>query len=100
MEGDQMAFAPLPGREADQQVEVKSIPHPEVDSDRLVLCRSMKRREKERAMLSNAEERFLAETEALRQRVDHGRLKDAEKILKAIGRLMAKHPRVARFHEV
>ena len=93
-------FAPLPGREADQQVEVKSIPHPEVDSDRLVLCRSMKRREKERAMLSNAEERFLAETEALRQRIDHGRLKDAEKILKAIGRLMAKHPRVARFHEV
>jgi len=93
-------FAPLPGRAADQQVEVKSIPHPEAADDQLVLCRSMKRREKEQAIISKAEQRFLMDLEALRDRVARGRLKDSEKILKAIGRLLAKHPRVARFHEV
>jgi len=93
-------FVALPGRRADEQVEVKNIPHPDSADDRLVLCRSMKRREKERSMLSSAEARFLAAAEALRKRVDHGRLKDREKILKAIGRLMAKHPRAARFHEL
>lgn len=93
-------FTPLPGRDADEQVEVKTIAHPDVPEDRLVLCRSMKRREKEQAMISKAEERFLKEGEALRIRVHQGRLKDPEKILKKIGGLLAKHPRVARFYEV
>jgi transposase len=93
-------FTPLAGRDADQQVEVKTIAHPDMDEDRLVLCRSMKRREKEQAMISKAEERFIKDAEALRARVAQGRLKDPEKILKKIGGLLAKHPRVARFHEV
>lgn len=93
-------FTPLPRRDADQQVEVKTIAHPDMADDRLVLCRSMKRREKEQAMISKAEERFIKEAEALRARVAQGRLKDPEKILKKIGGLLAKHPRVARFHEV
>ena len=93
-------FTPLPGRDADEQVEVKTIVHPELPDDRLVLCRSMKRREKEQAMISKAEERFLKDAEALRARVAQGRLKDPEKILKKIGGLLTKHPRVARFHEV
>lgn len=93
-------FTPLPGRDADEQVEVKTVAHPETAEDRLVLCRSMKRREKEQAMISKAEERFLNDAEALRARVAQGRLKDPEKILKKIGGLSAKHPRVARFYEV
>lgn len=93
-------FTPLLGRDADKQVEVKTIAHPEVADDRLVLCRSMKRREKEQAMISKAEERFFKDAEALRVRVWQGRLKDPEKVLKKIGGLLAKHPRVARFHEV
>ena len=93
-------FVPLPGRDEDQQVEVKSIAHPEAEGDRLVLCRSGKRRDKEQAMLSNAEKRFLAEAGKLRQRVTLGRLRDKDKILKAIGRVLAKHPRVARFYQL
>lgn len=93
-------FVPLPGRDEDQQVEVKSIAHPDMQGDRLVLCRSSKRRDKEQAMLSNAEKRFLAEVEKLRQRVVLGRLKNKDKILKAIGRVLAKHPRVARFYQL
>jgi transposase len=93
-------FTPLAGRDADEQVQVKTIEHPDMADDRLVLCRSMKRREKEQAMISKAEERFLKDAESLRVRVAQGRLKDPEKILKKIGGLLAKHPRVARFHEV
>ncbi len=77
-----------------------SIAHPEAEGDRLVLCRSGKRRDKEQAMLSNAEKRFLAEAGKLRQRVTLGRLRDKDKILKAIGSVLAKHPRVARFHQL
>jgi len=93
-------FAVLPGRKESQQVEVKSIAHPEVEGDRLVLCRSKKRRDKEQAMLSTAEKRFLAEVEKLRQRVTLGQLKDKDKIHKAIGRVLAKHPRVARYYQL
>jgi transposase len=93
-------FEPLPGRDEDKKVEVKSIAHPEAPDDRLVLCRSSKRRDKEQAMLSNAEKRFLADVEKLRQRVSLGRLKDKDKILKAIGRVLAKHPRAARFYQI
>ena len=93
-------FEPLPGRDKDKQVEVKSIAHPEAPDDRLVLCRSSKRRDKEQAMLSNAEKRFLADVGKLRHRVSLGRLRDKDKILKAIGRVLAKHPRVARFYQI
>jgi transposase len=65
-----------------------------------VLCRSALRREKETAMLSSAESRFLADIDALRKRIEEGRLKDAAKIERAIGRLQKKHPRANRFYEL
>ena len=78
-------------------VEVRSIPDPENPGGVLVLCRSALRREKELAMISKAENRYLADTVALRERIAKGLLKDAAKIQRAIGRLEKKHPRVARF---
>ncbi len=72
---------------------------PDPDS-RLVLCRSMKRREKEDSMISTAERRFIDDATALEKRVSSGRLKDHDKTVKAIGRLLQKHPRVARFYDV
>lgn len=97
---DQPGFEALPGRDNDEQVEVKSMADPDRPEDQLVLCRSMKRREKERAMISTAEKRFLRDAEALRKRVAQGRLKDPTKIDKAIGRMAQKHPRVSRFYRV
>lgn len=97
---DQPGFESLPGRDDDEQVEVKSMADPDRPEDQLILCRSMKRREKERAMISTAEKRFLKDAEALRKRVAQGRLKDATKIDKAIGRMAQKHPRVSRFYRV
>lgn len=90
-------FEQVPGREPSAPVEVRSIPDPENPGGVLVLCRSALRREKELAMISKAETRYLADTVALRERIAKGLLKDAAKIQRAIGRLEKEHPRVARF---
>jgi transposase len=92
-------FSPLPGRKADKQVEVKRIADPENEDRRLVLCRSAQRREKEQAMISSAEERFLADGASLRQRIEKGRLKNPDVIERKIGAFLKKHPRVARFYQ-
>jgi len=93
-------FSAIPGCSEDEPVEVKTIADPEDPATRLVLCRSMKRREKEMAMISKAEQKFTDDAEALKQRVLSGKLKDEKKIHKAIGRLLQKHPRVARYYDV
>ena len=93
-------FSVLPNRSQDEQVEVKIIPDPEDPEAQLVLCRSMKRREKEHAMLSKAEKKFIDDAKAVKKRVSSGRLKNEKKIHKAIGRLLQRHPRVSRFYEV
>jgi hypothetical protein len=93
-------FEPVPGREPGQRVELKTIADPENPGGSLVLCRSTQRREKELAMISKAEERFLADLAALQARVAAGRLKNPGKIERSIGRLQKKHPRVARFHSL
>jgi hypothetical protein len=59
---------------------------------------STQRRQKEAAMLSRAELRFLAELAALRQRMEKAHLKETVNIERAIGQLQKKHPRVARFY--
>jgi len=91
-------FQALPGRSPDQQVEVLKITDPEDEDSQLVLCRSAQRRHKEVAMISRAEERFLEDLGALQKRIAAGRLKQSDKIERAIGRLEKKHPRVQRFH--
>lgn len=93
-------FEPIPGRPADQQVEVKTITDPEDPDQRLILCRSQQRRVKEVAMVSSAEARFLADANALKERVEKGRLKKPNLIDQAIGRLQKKHPRVNRFYRI
>jgi transposase len=91
-------FVPIPGRTPDQQVEVKTIVDPEDPQQNLILCRSQQRRLKEVAMISSAEARFLADANALRERIEKGRLKKPHLIDQKIGRLQKKHPRVNRFY--
>jgi transposase len=69
-------------------------------TENLVLCRSEARREKELAIISKAEERFLGQLEALAERVRKGRLKDQVKIQHAIGRIKARNTRVSGFYKV
>jgi len=66
----------------------------------LVLCRSAGREEKDRAIRTTHEKRFLTSLTKLQARVSAGRLKAEGKIQQAIGRLKERYPRVARFYQI
>ena len=93
-------FTLVPGRKEERPVEVKTIDDPEMPGAKLVLCRSAARAEKELAMLSKAEERFLTEANKLCDRVAKGLLKAPDRIERAIGKLFKTHSRVGRFYSV
>jgi len=100
-------FSNIKGRDGKTPVQVRMITDPappegEADQkgDSLVLCKSEGRRKKEESIRSNAENRFLEALTKLSNRVLKGGLKKKEKIIEAVGRLRARHPRVARFYEI
>jgi transposase len=65
-----------------------------------ILCRSESRKEKDRAIRETHEGKLLEDVQKLQQRVAKGHLKKAEKIQQAIGRIMERYPRVARYHRI
>jgi len=69
-------------------------------TERVVLCKSQERKAKEAAILSQAEQRFVAELQKLASRVAKGLLVDEEKIQRSIGRILGRHPRVQRYYTV
>jgi transposase len=97
---EEETFESLPNRKPELQVEVKRVIDPEDAESYLVLCRSAQRRNKEKAMMSKAEERFLTDTHALQNRIAKGRLKKSEVIQRKIGALQKKHPRVQRYYTI
>lgn len=93
-------FELLPDRAENQKVEVRKITDPEDAESTLVLCRSAQRKLKEVAMISTAEQRFLKDAERLQARIAKGKLKRESLIERAIGALLKKHPKVARFYQL
>ena len=65
-----------------------------------VLCHSAARAAKDQAIRQRFEERFEQDADKLKVRVAAGRLKKPEKIDQAIGRLLGRYPRVARYYAV
>jgi transposase len=65
-----------------------------------ILCLSEGREEKDRAIRVKHEGRLMVDLERLKMRVEKGRLKKAEKIQQAIGRLKERYPRVARYYRI
>jgi transposase len=65
-----------------------------------ILCRSQGREEKDRAIRETHEAKLLCDLSKLQQRVVKGRLKKEDKIQQAIGRLMERYPRVARYYQI
>jgi transposase len=63
-----------------------------------ILCRSDGRREKDRAIRSTHEQRFLRDLAKLQARVAGRRLRAPAKIHEALGRLKERYPRVARYY--
>ncbi|MFH1037182.1 MAG: hypothetical protein V1789_00745 [PVC group bacterium] len=68
-----------------KESEHGDVPENNESEDWLVLCKSEGRHQKEQAIRSRAEERFLTDLEKLALRVKEGRLKDPVKIQRAIG---------------
>ena len=84
-------------------VQVRVLADPESTAtppDQLVLCKSQGRRDKETAIRSQAEVRFLAALQKLAKRIQSGRLSDPAKIQRTIGRVQNRHSRVQRFYTV
>lgn len=100
-------FSTVPDREDKTTVEVRALEVPSLTDgdaedgqhDVVLLCKSEQRREKELAIRSRAEERFLEDVESLAERLRKGNLKDPAKIGPAMGRLRERHSRVAGFYE-
>ena len=78
-------------------VRVKAVTHGE---EKVVLCTSSGRTEKDRAIREKQEGRLLADLQRLQGRIAGGRLKRELKIGEAIGRLKERYPRVARYHTI
>ncbi len=109
---DDSAFEVIQGREGQSEVRValleeetyKTNEESEEEKldyvERLVLCKSEGRQMKEKAIVSNAESKFLKSLEGLRAQIDKGRLKDKTKIQRRIGKLQARHGRIQRFYDV
>src|SRR6267378_4738927 len=80
-------------------VEVKQIKIPEGE-ETYILCRTVGRKEKEKAIRS----RFVAKIEkaltGLEKRIAEGKLKDRGKMLMRLGRIQASHPQVADLYEM
>jgi transposase len=99
-------FEVVEGREGKAPVRVRVIDDPQpadLDGDgaeRIVLCKSEPRGEKERAIVSNAERRFLDALGKLAARIEKKRLKARSKIEQAIGRIQSRHPRARRFYTI
>jgi len=66
----------------------------------IILCRSDGRQEKDRAIREKQEGRLLQDIERLKRRIEKGRLKRADKIHQAVGRLKERYPRVARYYAI
>jgi transposase len=98
----QDGFHPVCGREEHEQVLVRHLDLPkqqDTPAERLVLCKSAGRRQKELAIRSQAEMRLRADLEKLTARLVAGRLKNAAGAERALGRVLARHPRAARFYQ-
>lgn len=92
-------FQPIAGRKAGQEVLVRLLERPQ-EGERLLLCKSAGRREKELAIRSGAEVRLRADLEKLDQRLRSGKLKDGNRAGQALGRLRERHSRVARHYDL
>jgi len=97
------AFHIIEGREKKRAVRVRVIEDVQGGAgppDRLMLCKSEGRQEKEQAIRSQAEQRLVEELDRLVERVRKRRLTEPKKMERAIGRVLAHHPRAARLYTV
>lgn len=103
---EQKDFQIVADREGKEPVWVRVMNDPQAGDqgytgiERIVLCKSQPRGNKEQAIVSNAERRLLDALQKLAGRVEQQRLRNRSKIEQALGRIQARHPRARRFYEI
>jgi len=95
-------FATLPFKEVKGRPDKPTVKITLKDegNERLILCHSETREGKEKGIISKAETRYLKDLEKLKMRLEKGRLKNKDTVQKTLGRLLERHPRVARYYDV
>ena len=96
---EEVVRQPSPRNPGQKKSSVRVKAHPS-DKELLILCISQERVEKDRAIRTKQEGRFLRDAARLQARIDKGRLKKEIKIGEAIGRLKERYPRVARYYSL
>jgi len=86
-------------RQVRPEVEVKLVATPHGE-EAYILCRSTARKEKEQAIRSRFSARMEKALGALAKRVAAGKMKDRHKIERRLGRIQARHPRVADLYQM
>jgi transposase len=95
-EFQELEFAQLAGRKDKPEVTIAC---KNIDNEKIVFCKSDQRQAKEKAIFSKAETRYLQQLSDLSERIQKGRLSDFGKMSQALGRLLSKNSRVARYYE-
>ena len=83
-------FQEVEGREGKPSVRIA---YQETETEKVILCLSEGRAEKENAILSKAEKKFLCDLEKLKARIAKGRLRNKSKAERSLGRLLERHSR-------
>src|SRR6516165_29624 len=96
---EEVVRQPSPRNPGQKKTSVRVKAHP-TDDELLILCISHERVEKDRAIRTKQEGRFLKDVARLQARITNGRLKQEIKIGEAIGRLKERYPRVARYYSL
>jgi hypothetical protein len=101
---DEPAFTQIPDRAGTAAVAVRMMADPlaadPATADTLILCKSAGRREKELAIVSSAERRFLDDLQRLNATIAKGKRVTPSVIQAQVARILARHPRVARYYTV
>jgi transposase len=80
-------------------VEVKKVPIPHGE-ETYILCRTVGRQEKERAIRRRFSARMEDALKRLAKTIEAGRLKDRHKMERCLGRIQASHPQVSGLYEL
>ncbi|HEY6248775.1 MAG TPA: IS1634 family transposase, partial [Candidatus Angelobacter sp.] len=81
------------------EVEVKRIPIPGGE-ETYILCRSVARQEKEKAMRTLFSKRIESALSKLQNRVNSGKLKNRDKIQQSIGRIQARYSQIRDLYQI
>jgi transposase len=96
---EEMIRTASPGNAAPKKTQVE-IKCRQKGDELYVLCWSDGRRQKDRAIRQQHEQRLRADLDKLKKRIETGHLKKSDKIHQALGRLQERYPRVARYYHL